>query len=86
MALEVQHMSPLILERINKHYGAGSITRLNIVQGPLPLDYLQARQKRQTPLTETELDEAEAVLDGFENSRLKQALARLGARVKRKNG
>jgi hypothetical protein len=50
------------------------------------LDYLQARQKRQTPLTETELDEAEAVLDGFENSRLKQALARLGARVKRKNG
>jgi hypothetical protein len=32
------------------------------------------------------LDEAEAVLDGFENSRLKQALARLGARVKRKNG
>jgi len=86
MALEVQHMSPLILERINQHYGAGSITRLNIVQGPLPLDYLQARQKRQTPLTETELDEAEAVLDGFENSRLKQALARLGARVKRKNG
>lgn len=68
MALEVQHMSPLILERINQHYGAGSITRLNIVQGPLPLDYLNAQKKRQTPLTESELDDAEAALEGFETS------------------
>ena len=85
MALEVQHMSPLILERINQHYGAGSIARLNIVQGPLPLDYLQAQKKRQTPLSEAELDDAEAALQGFESSRLRQALARLGARVRRKN-
>ena len=86
MALEVQHMAPLILERINQHYGQGAITRLNIVQGPLPLDYLQAQKKRQTPLSETELDAAEATLEGFESSRLKQALARLGARVRRKSG
>ena len=85
MALEVQHMAPLILERINQHYGAGSITRLNIVQGPLPLDYLQAQKKRQTPLSEAELDDAEAALQGFESSRLRQALARLDARVRRKS-
>ena len=85
MALEVQHMAPLILERINQHYGQGAITRLNIVQGPLPLGYLQAQKKRQTPLSETELDAAEATLEGFESSRLRQALARLGARVRRKS-
>jgi hypothetical protein len=86
MALEVQHMAPLILERINQHYGAGSISRLNIVQGPLPLDYLKAQKARPTPLTEAETEAAAADLDGFENSRLQQALARLGARIKRKRG
>lgn len=84
MALEVQHMAPLILERINQHYGAGTVARLNIVQGPLPLDYLKAQAARETPLSEDELAAAEAVLDGFANSRLKQALARLGARVERR--
>jgi len=85
MALEVQHMAPLILERLNQHYGAGSITRLNIVQGPLPLDYVKAQKARSTPLSKAELDDAEAGLQGFDNSRLKLALARLGARIKRKS-
>ena len=84
MALEVQHMAPLILERINQHYGAGALARLNIVQGPLPLDYLKAQSARETPLSEDELAAAEAALEGFANSRLKQALARLGARVERR--
>ena len=84
MALEVQHMSPLILERINQHYGAGSIARLKIAQGPLPLDYLKAQAARQTPLAETEIAEAEAALGAFHNRRLKAALARLGARVARR--
>ena len=84
MALEVQHMAPLILERINQHYGAGAIARLNVVQGPLPLDYLKAQAARETPLSEAEIDRAEQTLDGFDNSRLKQALARLGARIARR--
>jgi hypothetical protein len=84
MALEVQHMAPLILERINQHYGAGAIARLNVVQGPLPLDYLKAQAARETPLSEEEIDLAEQKLDGFDNSRLKQALARLGARIARR--
>lgn len=84
MALEVQHMAPLILERINQHYGVGAIARLNIVQGPLPLDYLKAQAARETPLSDDEIAAAEASLDGFDNSRLKQALARLGARVERR--
>lgn len=84
MALEVQHMAPLILERINQHYGAGAIARLNIVQGPLPLDYLKAQAKRETALADAEIAASEAALDGFAHSRLKQALARLGARIERR--
>ncbi|HAL84459.1 MAG TPA: DUF721 domain-containing protein, partial [Rhodobiaceae bacterium] len=32
MALEVQHMAPQIIERINAHFGAGTLARLHIVQ------------------------------------------------------
>ena len=85
MALEVQHMAPLILERINQHYGGGAIARLNIVQGPLPMDYLKAYAAREMPLSDDEIAAAETALGGFENSRLKLALARLGARVERRN-
>ncbi|MGC6534353.1 MAG: DUF721 domain-containing protein [Parvibaculales bacterium] len=84
MALEVQHMAPLILERINQHYGAGAIARLNVVQGPLPMDYLAAQKACETPLSDAEIDAAEASLEGFENSRLRQALAKLGARIARR--
>lgn len=84
MALEVQHMAPLILERINQHYGAGAVARLNIVQGPLPLDYLKAQAARETPLSDDEISDKQAELDGFDNSRLRLALARLGARVARR--
>jgi len=36
-ALEVQHRAPLLIERINGFFGRPVITRLAIVQGPLPL-------------------------------------------------
>lgn len=33
-ALEVQHMSPQIIERINQHFGFAAIARLKLVQAP----------------------------------------------------
>jgi hypothetical protein len=81
MALEVQHMSPLILERINQHYGAGSITRLSIIQGPLPLAPMR---KENRPPNLSELADAERALPEFPEGRLKTALTRLGARIARK--
>jgi hypothetical protein len=81
MALEVQHMSPLILERINQHYGSGAITKLNIIQGPLPLKPMKQHSR---PPDVTELAEAEKSLGDIPEGRLKVALARLGARIARK--
>jgi hypothetical protein len=37
-ALELQHRAPLLIERINLFFGRSVITRLALVQGPLPLD------------------------------------------------
>ena len=36
-ALELQHRAPLIIERINLFFGRAAVTRLALVQGPLPL-------------------------------------------------
>ena len=35
-ALSVQHREPQILERINGFFGYGAVSRLALVQGPLP--------------------------------------------------
>lgn len=35
-ALEVQHLEPLVLERINGYFGYRAVTRLVLQQGPLP--------------------------------------------------
>ncbi len=34
MALELQHLAPQIIERLNSYYGYPAIGKLNIIQGP----------------------------------------------------
>ncbi len=36
MATELQHLEPLLVERINGHFGYRAVARLALVQGPLP--------------------------------------------------
>jgi hypothetical protein len=35
-ALELQHLAPLVIERINTYYGYQAVARLKLIQGPLP--------------------------------------------------
>lgn len=35
-ALELQHLEPLVVERINSHFGYRAVARLRIRQGPIP--------------------------------------------------
>jgi hypothetical protein len=45
-ALEVQHLEPLILERINGYFGYRAVTRLVLQQGPLPPARKSAAERR----------------------------------------
>jgi hypothetical protein len=36
LAVELQHLEPLVLERINTYFGYQAITRLKLKHGPLP--------------------------------------------------
>ena len=35
-ATEIQHLEPVIVERINRYFGYRAVARLRILQGPLP--------------------------------------------------
>jgi hypothetical protein len=36
LAIELQHLEPVIIDRINGYFGYGAVKRLKILQGPLP--------------------------------------------------
>ncbi len=80
-AVEIQHQSGVILERVNRFFGWPAIGRLSLRQAPL--------RRRSPPVPPAPPDAAEtariaASLPQINDDNLKSALARLGAAVKRK--
>ena len=80
MALEIQHASDAILERVNRFFGWSAVGRLAIRQAPL------SRRDR-VPLPRGPDPRAVAKvaskLAAIEDEELRAALARLGASIKR---
>jgi hypothetical protein len=80
MALEIQHSSDVILQRVNRFFGWSAVGRLALRQAPL------SRRDRSTasraPDPETVASVAET-LSSVEDAELRAALARLGASIKR---
>jgi hypothetical protein len=80
MALEIQHASDVILQRINRFFGWSAVGRLALRQGPL------SRRERPRPLPAPDPSEVEQIaqtLSSVEDDALRAALARLGASIKR---
>jgi hypothetical protein len=80
-ALEIQHMSAVILERVNRFFGWQAIGRIALRQAPLR----RREPRRSTPPPDPALTArlAESLSD-VEDDDLRHALARLGAAIKRK--
>jgi hypothetical protein len=78
-AIEIQHMSHVILERVNRYFGFAAIERIAIRQAPL-------RGAEKKPVRTLDPEAVQAVADTMPEAdeALKMALARLGAAVKRK--
>ncbi len=79
-AIEVQHMIPIILERVNQFLGWRAVGRVRLRQAPNPRPALVVRPP---PLSAAE-KEAVAVTLNVQDEGLREALSRLGAAVKRK--
>jgi hypothetical protein len=79
-ALEIQHKSDVILERVNRFLGWRAVGRLALRQAPL------SRRERGQPTPPPDPQEVESVaqtLSAIEDDELREALARLGAAIKR---
>jgi hypothetical protein len=80
MAIEVQHMAPQILERVNAHLGWRAVGRLAIRQGPLER---AAGPVLVAPPDPEAVAEARRATEGVEDEGLRKALILLGARAMR---
>ncbi len=80
MATQLQHLEPLLLQRINGYFGYGAVARLHMVQGPLP-----PRPVRQVPkapeLSPEKRQALQASLEKVSDPALRAALERLGRYV-----
>ena len=79
-ALELQHETPRILERINGHYGYRAVERLKLVQVPRP----HRRPARRSALTPTDAAGLDEAVSGVDDAELRRRLARLGEAVFRR--
>jgi hypothetical protein len=79
-ALEVQHMSSIILERVNRFFGWNAVGQIALRQAPLTRREKPARPKGPDPETTARLT---AQMTDIEDEDLRGAVARLGASLKR---
>lgn len=78
-ALDLQQMTPLVIERVNAHYGWACVGRIAIRQGPVKR--IAPRILKKQPLDPALLREVDALVVGVEDDGLKAALARFGCAV-----
>ncbi len=77
---EVQHLEPLIVERINSYYGFRAVGRLKLVQGPLPAPR-QRPSRPLRPLLPAEEDRLNRLVGAVGDAGLRDALAQLGRNI-----
>lgn len=80
MALEIQHSSDAILERVNRFFGWHAVGKLALRQGPLTRPPVK---RRPAPPDPTTVSKVAQTLTAIEDDALRDALARLGAAIKR---
>ncbi len=79
LAVELQHLEPLIIERINTYFGYRAVARLKLVHGPIPARRVERAPRRiLAPADEATI---EGLAAGIDDATLRQALRDLGRRL-----
>lgn len=79
-ATEVQHLAPLLIERVNRFFGWRAVTAIRIRQAPFPARRRPAPPPAR-PLTDAESRELDRLTAGIANRDVRDALRRLGATI-----
>ena len=79
-ALFIQHAMPELIDRLNRFFGYGAISRIRMVQKPVNKP-APAAKRRNVQLTEDETRRLDEVLAHIEDEKLRSRLARFGRGV-----
>mgnify|MGYP001585077568 CR=1 FL=1 len=82
LALELQHLEPQLIERINSHFGYRAVARVRLTQGPVPGKTEPKKRARGTVAPEARTALA-ARVGRIQDPDLKAALQALGEEVAR---
>jgi len=80
IALEIQHSSDVILQRVNRFFGWNAVGKLALRQAPLAR---RPQRKQPGAPDAAAVADVAATLTSVEDDELRTALARLGAAIKR---
>jgi len=82
LAMELQHLEPVLLERINGYFGYFAVAHIKITQGPLP-ERKESIQPVEASLSPSEEETLLKTLAKIDDPELKAALEKLGRGVLR---
>ena len=82
LALELQHLEPVLIERLNAFFGAPTVARLALVQGPLPAPRPAPSRPQRRALSAAEESQIDAAVAPAADPALRSALRSL-ARARR---
>ncbi|MBT5837881.1 MAG: DUF721 domain-containing protein [Rhodospirillaceae bacterium] len=85
LALEIQHLEPQIIERINSHFGYGAIARLRIQHGPITRAAPAAPAPAKPAIAKADAQALDARLGDLDAGDLTEALRALGQGVMARN-
>ena len=78
LALELQHLEPVVLERINSYFGYRAVIRLKIQQGPVPRPP-RVKAPPPMPADDPAIDDA---VSGVTDKELRRCLGQFGRALK----
>lgn len=79
-ALELQHLEPKILERINAYYGYRAVTKISITQGPIVREPAAVKRAAK-PLSADQQSTIESATRDTRDPRLRDALKAVGTHI-----
>jgi len=82
-ALELQHRSPEIIQRVNAFLGFTAVAKISLVQGPLPQTRAVSRPHLAVPVDAATRRSMAQAVDKVGSPELRAALARLGEAIAR---
>ena len=84
-ALELQHLKPQILDRINSHFGYAAIAELRFRQGSTLKTGFRGNTRDSKPPSAAEIAETTAAVASVPEGEIKASLMRLGLAIRRGN-